>query len=244
MESNIQHNEVAQASRILFAHGLVDAFGHVSQRHSVRTMHFLMSRSMAPGLVDETDVLEHDENGELVTGSDGRPFLERFIHAEIYRARPDVNAIVHSHSPSVLPFTVVPEVRLRPLGHMCGFLAAVGRPFEISDFAGPASDLLIRDAKLGEALARHLGADAVVLMRGHGFTAVGANIREAVFRAIYTGSAAQLQVSALQLGVPRYLTDEEAAACAQTTSSQQDRAWNLWVAQLNFQSHPRNESLP
>jgi HCOMODA/2-hydroxy-3-carboxy-muconic semialdehyde decarboxylase len=120
---------------------------------------------------------------------------------------------------------------VRPIAHTCGFLGSVGRPFDVADHAGDGSDLLVRDATLGEALARHLGSAAVVLMRGHGFTAVGGAIPEAVFRAVYTALNCQLFAAALQLGTPRTLSDSEAAACERSTASQAGRAWDLWVSE-------------
>jgi ribulose-5-phosphate 4-epimerase/fuculose-1-phosphate aldolase len=233
MEISLARLEVAQASRILYAQGVLDAFGHVSRRCTAESGAFLMSRSMAPGLVEVADVLVHNAEGEIADGG-ANPFLERFIHAGIYRARSDVQAIVHSHCPSVLPFAMVPEVRLRSICHTCGFLNTLGIPFEISQFSGDSSNLLISNGGLGDALARHLGADAVVLMRGHGFTTVGASLQEAVFRAIYTGLAAQVQMAAMQIGQPRYLSAGEAEACDRTTAGQMSRAWELWLTQLNY----------
>lgn len=222
--------EIAQASRILFGLGVVDAFGHVSRRHPDRPDRFLMSRSMAPGTVTPDDVIEHDLDGEPVSSPGARVFLERFIHGEIYRARPDVMAVAHSHAATVVPFTAV-EVAVRPLAHTCGFLHGTGPAFDVADHAGDGTDLLIRNAGLGRRLAVHLGQANVVLMRGHGFTAVGSSVPQAVFRAHYTAVNCDLQMKALQLGAPRYLSAAEAAACDASTNGQIDRAWNLWVAQ-------------
>lgn len=222
--------KVAQASRILFGLGVVDAFGHASCRDPERTDGFLMSRSMAPGLVTPGDVIALDPAGEPVPPETGPVFLERFIHAAIYAARPDVGAIVHSHAPSVLPFTVVDEP-VRPLAHTCGFVAGTSRPFDLADIAGDGTDLLIRNADYGFAFAEHLGDANLALMRGHGFTTVGRDIEQAVFRAAYTASNCQLVSAALQIGSPRYLSDAEAAACDTATNGQISRAWILWVSQ-------------
>jgi len=221
--------ELVQAGRILFGMEIVDAFGHVSRRHPDRPDRFLMSCSKAQGLLEVGDIVEHDLDGEAVSRQGVRLFLERFIHGEIYRARPDVGAVVHSHCFSVLPFTVVAEARLRPISHVCGFLAGVGRPFDVADHEGASTDLLIRTPQLGRALAAHLGDSKVVLMRGHGFTAVGENVPQAVFRAVYTGVNSQIQSTAAQLGDARFLSAEEAAACERTTLSQIGRVWELWV---------------
>jgi ribulose-5-phosphate 4-epimerase/fuculose-1-phosphate aldolase len=226
--------EVAQASRILFGLGIVDAFGHASRRHPDNPQQFLMSRSMAPGLVTPDDVIAHELDGDAVPPATGPVFLERFIHAAIYRARPEVGGIVHSHAPSVIPFTVVDQP-VRPLAHTCGFLSGTGPAFDVAEIAGDGTDLLIRDPALGKAFADHLGHAHIALMRGHGFTAVGSDIVQAVFRAAYTASNCQLQMAAMRLGTPRYLTEAEAAACDAATSGQVPRAWNLWLTQhVNF----------
>lgn len=220
--------EIADASRILSALALLDAFGHVSRRSPERGDHFLLSRSMAPALVTIDDVLEHDLDGDAVAAPGARLFLERFIHGEIYRRRADVHAIVHSHSTAVLPFTVVAAVPPRPIYHMAGHVHGTPAPFDIADHAGPASDLLIRDRALGEALAGHLGDAAIVLMRGHGFTAVGADVPQATYRAVYTARNCEVQQAAMALGEPRYLSADEAVACERATSGQVGRAWDLW----------------
>jgi HCOMODA/2-hydroxy-3-carboxy-muconic semialdehyde decarboxylase len=160
----------------------------------------------------------------------GRPvYLERFIHSEIFRARPEVMSVVHSHSPSVVPFGVVRDVKLCPICHMSGFLAPAAPVFEIRDTAGPASDMLIRDRRLGEALARSLGPHAAVLMRGHGSTVVGSTLRQSVFRAVYTEVGARLQMEAMRLGPVTYLTEEETVGTTKTISTQYDRSWFLWL---------------
>jgi ribulose-5-phosphate 4-epimerase/fuculose-1-phosphate aldolase len=224
--------QIVQAGRILYEKGIVDAFGHVSCRSPERPDRFLMSRSKAPALVEIEDITEHNFEGEPVSHPGARVFLERFIHSEIYRARPDVTAVVHSHCQSVLPFTVVPQVPVRPVCHVCGFLADAKQPFDVADYAGHSSDLLIRDARLGSALASHLGDAKVVLMRGHGFTTVGQTVAEAVFRAVYTRVNCEIYMSASQLGAPRFLTDEEASACEETTLGQIGRVWELWVREF------------
>jgi ribulose-5-phosphate 4-epimerase/fuculose-1-phosphate aldolase len=220
--------EVVDANHILFDQGVVDGFGHVSMRHPILADRFVLARSMAPALVTADDVLVFDLDGVAVEADHPAVYLERFIHSEIYRARPDVAAVVHSHSAAVVPFSVV-STRLRPVCHMCGFLGAGTPVFEIRDVAGRASDLLVRDARLGAALAQSLGRSAAVLMRGHGSTVVGSSLRQAVFRAIYTEVGARLQAEAMRLGPVTYLTEEEAAATAETNDSQIDRAWLLWL---------------
>ncbi len=222
-------HELVDANHILFDQGVVDGFGHVSMRHPARSNHFLLARSMAPALVTEADILEFDAEGVAVEVGGPAVYLERFIHSEIYRSRPDVVSVVHSHSPAVVPFSVVSGTRLRPICHMCGFLGAATPVFEIRDVAGPGSDLLIRDSRLGAALAQSLGQSAAVLMRGHGSTVVGTTLRQAVFRAVYTEVGARLQSEAMRLGPVTYLTEEEGEATARTNDAQIDRTWLLWL---------------
>ncbi len=221
-------DDLVAANRILFAQGVVDGFGHVSVRHDKRPQHFLLSRNMAPSLVTTADILEYDREGEPVSADGPHVYLERFIHSEIYKARPDVVAVVHSHSPSVVPFGVVTGVPLRAVCHMSSFLGSTTPIFEIRDTAGPANDMLIRNKDLGAALARSLGARPAVLMRGHGSTVVGGSVRQAVFRAVYTEINAKLQAEALRLGPITYLSDQEAEMSAAVNATQINRAWDLW----------------
>ncbi|WP_157265299.1 class II aldolase/adducin family protein [Azohydromonas aeria] len=223
--------DLVDANHILFHQGIVDAFGHVSVRNDRDPGRFLLARNMAPAQVTAADVVEYEvASGEAVAPDAPRPYLERFIHSEIYRARPDVVAVVHNHSPAVLPFGIVKGARLRPACHMCGFLGEGPPLFEIRDHAGDATDLLIRSRELGAALARTLGAARVVLMRGHGCTVVADSLRLAVYRAVYTEVNARLLLQSLPLGEVEYLTPEEADA-GHTTEGQVDRPWNLWRAQ-------------
>ena len=228
--------ELVDANHILFDQGVVDGFGHVSVRHPDRSDRFLLARSMAPALVTERDVLEFDMEGAAVEEGGPAAYLERFIHSEIYRRRGDVHAVVHSHSPSVVPFGVVKAARLQPMFHMCGFLGGSTPVFEIRDFAGDGSDLLISNKQLGAALAQSLGRGPAVLMRGHGSTVVGSNLRQAVFRAVYTEVGARLQTEAMRLGPVTYLTEEETIATTNTIGTQIDRSWFLWLKAAERQS--------
>ncbi len=224
--------EIATANRILAHHGVVDAFGHVSVRHPEKPDHFLLARSMAPGTVTADDIMVFGPGSEAVNGDERRPYLERYIHGEIYLARPDAISIVHSHSPSMVPFGVVPSVKLRPVFHMSGFLGKGAPVFEIRCCAGDDSDLLIRNRALGAALAKSLGEDTTVLMRGHGSTVVGGSLHEAVYRAIYAEVNAKIQATSMQLGDVTYLTEGEAQAAMTTNRGQLARAWNLWTSQI------------
>ena len=222
--------KLAVANRILYFHGVVDGFGHISVRHDQSPAHFLLSCNRAPGLVNAEDILTYNLDGDLAIPSDKRSYLERFIHSEIYRVRPDVVSVVHSHSQSVIPFGVTGQ-RLRPIFHMSGFLGSGSALFEIRD-AGGNTDMLIRDTGLGKALARSLGQHNCVLMRGHGSTTVGPSIEVAVYRAIYAEVNAKLQMQAAALGPINFLNEEEAALAAASTESQIVRAWDLWRGQI------------
>lgn len=221
---------VAQGSRVLATQAVLDAFGHVSCRHPTRADRFLISRNLAPALVTEGDIVELDLDGNRADPSQDAPlFLERFIHGEIYRRRPDVQAVVHSHALPVVPFTVVPDARLRPICHMCGFLAGAPSPFDVATHAGPATDLLIRTNELGRQLAEHLGEANVVLMRGHGYTTVGSSVMQAVYHAIYTKKNCEIELAARSLGEPSFLNFGEAEACDRAIRTQISRSWSLWL---------------
>jgi len=223
--------ELVMANKILLRHGIVDAFGHVSARHPVYADRFLMSRRIAPGLVFADDIREFGLDGELLEG-DGTPvYLERFIHSEIYAARPDVQAVVHSHSPTIVAFGVVDQP-LRPVCHTCGFLNGGVPVFEIRQSAGHASNLMIDSAARGRALAQSLADESVILMRGHGSTAVGSSISRAVYRAIYTETNAKIQSASTLLGNVNYLTPEEAAAAEELGDAQVERTWEFWKMQI------------
>jgi ribulose-5-phosphate 4-epimerase/fuculose-1-phosphate aldolase len=224
-------DDLVTANRILYDQGVVDGFGHISVRHDTTEGYFLLARSMAPGLVTAADIMEFDAEGDAIDARGRTPYLERFIHSEIYKTRPEVRAVVHSHSPSVIPFGVV-AVPLQPIYHMSSFLGAGVPVFEIRDAAGPDTDMLIRDAPLGAALAKTLGDSAVALLRGHGNVVVGGSIREVVFRAVYTEVNARLAADALRLGQGSalFLSRGEARAATATNQAQIGRAWDLWKA--------------
>lgn len=224
--------DLVVANRILFMEGVVDAFGHVSARHDRNSERFLLARSIAPGTVTPADLMEFDLEGKPVDPRGRKIYLERFIHSEIYRARADVQAVVHSHSPSVIPYGVT-GTQLRPVFHMSGFLGSTTPIFEIRDEGGPATDMLVRDGKLGAALARSLGAATYALMRGHGSVAVGASIKQVVYRAIYAEVNARLQSEAMRLGEITFLNEREAINAAETIDTVLERPWELWRQRVN-----------
>src|SRR6516164_2686962 len=224
--------DLVAANRILSQQGVVDGFGHVSARCEADPMRFLLARSMAPALVTPDDIMELDLDGDALDPRGRTLYVERFIHSEIYKAYPEVNAVVHSHSPSVIPFGVT-ATPLRPIYHMSSFLGAGVPIFEIRDAGGPATDMLIRSPELGAALARKIGNSAVVLMRGHGDVVVGASVSQVVFRAVYTEVNARLQAEAVRLGggEVEFLNVEEAAKATATNDAVLSRPWELWKRQ-------------
>jgi ribulose-5-phosphate 4-epimerase/fuculose-1-phosphate aldolase len=219
--------DLVAASRILAEHGVLDAYGHVSARSDKRPAHFIMSRSRAPALVTAADLVEWDAQSESASGDKRKGFIERYIHGEIYRARPEVMAVVHSHSPSVIPFGVT-RTKLRPIYHMGSFLWSGAPVWDIRKVR-EENDLLVRDRPLGEALAGALGSCNCVLMRGHGMTVVGATIPEVTFRAIYTEMNARLQLQATQLEGPiEFLSDEEGRRSTTANAGTIERPWEVW----------------
>jgi ribulose-5-phosphate 4-epimerase/fuculose-1-phosphate aldolase len=222
--------DLVDANHILYAQGVVDGYGHVSVRHDSNPGRFWLSRSLAPALVTASDILEFDLDGNAVDGRGRQPYVERFIHSEIYRRRPEVRAIVHSHSPAVIPFGVT-SVPLRPIFHMSAFLGMNVPVFEIRDVAG-MTDMLVSSPALGAALALVLKDGPAALMRGHGSVAVGNSIPQAVFRAVYLEVNARLQAEAMRIGSVNFLTSEEAALAAAANDKHAARPWQLWKDEL------------
>ena len=220
-------DDLVLANHILVNQGVLDGFGHISVRDPANPQRFFIARSMAPALVQADDVLACDLDSNVIDERGRKTYLERFIHGEIFKLRPDVNAVIHSHSPSVIPFGVT-GARLRPICHMSGFLGATTPVYEIRHFAGEDSDLLVRNHALGKALAEVLGSHPVALMRGHGSVAVGSSIKQVVYRAIYTENNARLQAMSMPLGEVTYLSDGEARGTAEMNDQHLDRPWQMW----------------
>jgi ribulose-5-phosphate 4-epimerase/fuculose-1-phosphate aldolase len=219
--------EIVIGSRVLAEFGVLDGFGHVSARDPNNPNHFLMSRSLAPALVTADDIMAFDLDGNAIDPRGRSVFLERFIHSEIYKARPDVMSVVHTHSPGVIPFSVT-QVPLRPMYHNAAFLAAGTPVWDIRKAFGE-TDMLVRDGTRGKSLAEALGDKPVVLMRGHGDVTVGPSVKMAVFRAYYTDVNARLQSQALALGGEvNYLTPAEGAKADAVNFVVLDRIWGLW----------------
>ncbi|MBI3434654.1 MAG: class II aldolase/adducin family protein [Proteobacteria bacterium] len=229
--ADLRH-EIALANRILAHEGVLDAFGHVSARHPRHPDRYLLSRSRAPELVEPGDIVEFSLDSAPLAAAKHLLYAERVIHGEIYRARPDVMAVCHHHSPAIMPF-VIAAVAFTPVFHL-GAVCGATVPFwdQREDFGD--TNLLVVKAQEGASLARALGRHALVFMRNHGATVVGDNLRQLAFRAIYTSRNAEYQQAAGRLGTPRPLTAGEIAKAAELSNlpTAQMRAWEYWAARV------------
>lgn len=220
--------DLTAANRILAEHGVIDAYGHVSVRSDRDPNRYFLSRSLAPELVTEDDIMEYDLDSNPVDPRGRESVRERFIHGEIYKARREVNAVVHNHSPSVIPFGITAEP-MRPIFHMAAFVGEGVPTFEIRD-AQEGTDLLVKTPYLGQALARTLGGKPAALMRGHGAVVVGESLPRAVGRSIYLEVSAKLQAQAMAIAGPagRIACLDEKEVLASVPRQDYGRAWNLW----------------
>jgi ribulose-5-phosphate 4-epimerase/fuculose-1-phosphate aldolase len=224
--------DIVLANKILYGLKAVDAFGHISVRHPKDPNYYLMARHLPPGMVTAKDIVLFDMDSTPLTHSDKPQYSERFIHSEIYKVRPEVMSVVHCHAHALIPFGAAKGARLRPMTHMCGFLGCGVPIFEIRETGGN-TDMLIRTAQLGKALATKLADKNVVLMRGHGATMIGISIPEAVFRAVYSMENASIQMQAQQLAVDgevEFLNEEESEKSGRGRNV--PRAWSLWKHQF------------
>jgi HCOMODA/2-hydroxy-3-carboxy-muconic semialdehyde decarboxylase len=217
--------DLVAAYRTLAEHGVIDAYGHVSIRSPSNPKRYFIARSLAPEKVQVEDILEYDLDSVPLDARGRDSVSERFIHGEIYKARPEVMSVVHNHSPSVIPFSVT-GVPMKALWHMASFIGDGLPNFEIRDVR-KGTDLLVRDPQLGAALAKTLGNSAATLMRGHGSVTVGENIARSVGRSIYLELSARMQMQAMLLGSNIAWMD---AAEVKANMPVQDykRAWPLW----------------
>jgi ribulose-5-phosphate 4-epimerase/fuculose-1-phosphate aldolase len=221
-------DELVEANHILANEGVVDGYGHVSVRSPTDPGRYLLARAGAPSLVTAADITEYDLESRPVANTTAAGYIERFIHGEIYKARPDVMAVVHCHCLDVIPFAATP-VPLRPMYHM-GFFIGSGVPvFDIRRAAG-ITDMLISTPDLGRALAQTLGSASAALMRGHGAVVAAASVRLVVAQAYYLNVNARLQMQAMAIGGGRvnYLDPQEARKAAQTY----ERSWDAWRARV------------
>jgi HCOMODA/2-hydroxy-3-carboxy-muconic semialdehyde decarboxylase len=218
-------DDVVAGNRVLAIEGVVDGYGHISARHATNPNRYYLARSIAPELVTAADILELDLDSKPVNPGSPATYQEAFIHGEIYKARPDVRAVVHLHAPAVIPFTVT-KVPLRPMFHMAAFIGLGVPVFEIRTGAG-ATDMLISNPTLGRALAQALGDKPAALMRGHGAVVTGPSVPIVVGRSVYLKVNAEVQAQAMALGGSiEPLTLEESKLVGDTNGYA--RAWELW----------------
>jgi HCOMODA/2-hydroxy-3-carboxy-muconic semialdehyde decarboxylase len=220
--------ELVTANRILANEGVVDSFGHVSARHPDNPKRYLLSRARAPERIEAADIVEYELDGTPIDERGRTPYLERYIHGAIYEQRPDVHAVVHNHSPSVIPFGVTGKT-LKPLLHMC---ASIGHEVPIWDSHDKFGDttLLVTDMDMGRDLARALGPRPTTLMRGHGATVVGRSVRHVVFISVYLEVGAKLQMQSMAMGEIKFLTAGEVdKITARVNEYTLNRAWENWA---------------
>jgi ribulose-5-phosphate 4-epimerase/fuculose-1-phosphate aldolase len=221
---------VVIANRILAHQGVVDAYGHVSIRHPLNPEHFLLSRSRSPELVEEKDIMEFSLDGKVV-GDDRRPpYLERFIHGGIYEARPDVNAVVHSHAEETLAFGIA-DVPLKPVIHVASSMGAHIPVWDIDEKFGSATNLLVTNQEQGRDLAKRIGAGRIALMRGHGFAAAGGTIQDVVRLSVYLPVNARVQTAAMRFGSYKPLAPGEIEVRGHFNPKAPEswRAWEYWA---------------
>ena len=219
--------ELVTANHILAHERVVDSFGHISARHPERPDRYFLSRARAPRLAESGDIMEFTLDGNSVGPQPGKPYSERFIHGAIYEARSEVMAVVHNHSPNVVPFTVTKQ-RMRPIMHMCAPIGADIPNWDIRTKFGD-TNLLVTSMEMGRDFARTLGSHSVALMRGHGSTVVGRSVREVVFTSVYMEINAEMLIKALAMGDVTYLSDGEIAAITKGRAGFTfERGWENW----------------
>src|SRR5262245_52479525 len=229
--------ELVTANRILAREGVVDSFGHVSVRHPDNPDRYLLSRSRAPDCIERDDIMEFTLDGTPLDGGGRALYAERFIHGALYEARSDVMSVVHHHSESVIPFGVTGK-EIKPIYHMG---ASIGHAVPVWDSHHHFGDtaLLVETMEMGRDLAKAIGAGTTALMRGHGATVAGTDIRHAVWTSIYLEVNARLQKQAMDMGEVTFLTPGEVdKVCARTGPYSINRAWENWCRRAGRPFHP------
>ncbi len=241
MELAELRDDLVTANHILAAKNVLDSFGHVAIRNPERPERFLLSRARAPNCVELGDIMEFGYSGETIGRASGKPYAERFIHGAVFEARPEIMAVVHSHSPSVVPFSVQTKQPLRPILHMAATIGSTVPTWDIADHFG-VTNLLVTSIEMGRDLARTLGAGNCALMRGHGSVIVGRSLREAVFSAIYMELNADMLIKALSLGggEVRALSNEEIGTITRARANfTLERGWENWCRDVERPYHPQ-----
>lgn len=233
--------DLVTANHVLHYHHVVDSFGHVSVRHPDNPDHFLLSRARAPHCVEFDDIMEFKHDGTIVGHEPGKPYSERFIHGAVYEARPDVMAVVHNHSPNVVPFTVQSRRKLKPIMHMCAPIGTDIPTWDIAHNFG-VTNLLVTSMDMGRDLAKTLANRTVALMRGHGSVVAGKSLRDVVFTSIYLEINADMLIKAYQLGdgdIEPLSTDEVAVATKGRAGFTYERGWENWCRLVNRPYYPQ-----
>ena len=229
-------DDLVAANRILASTGVLDAFGHISARHPFDRTRFFLARSRSPELVTIADIMEWNLDGTAVDPTQGEPYIERYIHAGIFAARPEVMAVAHSHADEVVPFSIS-RTPLRPVLHTAGAMGATIPVWDIREKFGEHTNLLVTTPAQGADLAERLGSKRVVLMRGHGFAATGRSLFECVKIAMYLPRNAQILASALAMGDEAIgLSDGEVDALSEfkPESPSSRRLWEYWCAKASL----------
>ena len=226
-------DELVIANRILAHEDVVDAYGHVSVRNPEQPDRFFLAYSKSPAMIEAGDILEHDLDANPIREERRPLYLERFIHAAIYEARPDVVAVVHAHAEDVLPFTIT-KPALRPVIHSGAFIGAHVPVWDIAERFGDGTNLLVTNMSQGRDLAKRLGQNNVALMRGHGFAAAARSLIDVVRMSVYLPRNARVQFKAMQLGELKPLSPGEIQARAagpgyKPQSPETQRAWQYWA---------------
>lgn len=234
--------DVVAANRILAMEKVVDAFGHVSARHPDFPDRYVIAQAIPPELVTADDMMEVALNGEVLGTDTRKAYLERYIHGAIYEARPDVQSVVHSHSRSVIPYSVTGE-KLRPIVHSC---ATIGVDIPVWDAHTNFGDsnMLISSIEMGRDFADVLGQNNSALMRGHGCTVIGRSVREAVYTAVYLEVNAALQMQASQFAPITFLSEGEIRIISERLATAKpnegyDRAWEYWCRHAGIENRRR-----
>jgi ribulose-5-phosphate 4-epimerase/fuculose-1-phosphate aldolase len=222
-------DELVAANRILARENVLDAFGHVSVRDPANPQQYLLARSRSPALVRRADIMTFTLESAPVGGDTRLAYNERFIHGAIYEARPDVNAVIHSHAEDVLPFTITPEP-LRPVIHVASCIGAHVPVWDIAERFGD-TNMQVRNVEQGRELARAIGNDRVALMRGHGFAAAGASLLDVVRIGVYLPQNARVHMNAARLGPVTPLSEGEIRMRTEVDPVAPDyaRAWEYWL---------------
>lgn len=229
-----QLEELVLANRILAHEGVIDVFGHVSLRHPQNPERFFLSRARSPSLVERGDIMEFDLEGREVSDSGHRPYAERFIHAAVYKVRPDVGGVTHHHAKAILPFTAS-EARLRPINHT-GAVIGAEVPRWDSQAAFGDTNMLVASQAMGAAVAEALGSGRCLLLRGHGAVCAAESVVAAVFVSVYMKEAAEVQLASQALGGIEYLKpgEIELATKLQMSPMAMRRAWDYWKARAGY----------